>query len=231
MAVETPPLRESDTPLEGVLRAFPAREEHRRILEYARKKGLSEDSEALLLLWTLRTNEAYLREIESIGDDITAAKAEIAELHAAFLKDFAAYTARQRIEVKTLGDTLQASLDKTARGISISLGGFAKIASDLEALKNSLYAVEKVIDDLDERKVLITFDSHTAVVKAQKEIVGDFRMTTQDFMYNGMHRLKEGITEACAQGARSAFHYYIAFIAISNIILVILILTLVAIVG
>jgi hypothetical protein len=158
--------------LGGVIGSTAAVQEHLKVLEYCRVKGLHQDSEPLVMLWSLKTMNAYLAEVTDVFRALEKSKFGLVEGIAKLDATFASYTAKLEAKADTKSRQIESDLNDIAVSINTSLGGFRHIADSLKEIARATKAAEQSLARIKRSDLIMTIDMQLELERMMR-IVSD----------------------------------------------------------
>lgn len=144
--------------LGGLIGSTAAVQEHFKVLEYCRAKGLHQDSEPLVMLWSLKAMNAYLAEITDVCRALENSKLGLAGGIAKLNATFARYTAQLEAKADTKSRRIESDLNDIAVTINTSLGGYRHIADSLKEVASATKEAEERLARIKRSDLVLTVD-------------------------------------------------------------------------
>ncbi len=144
--------------LGGVIGSTAAVHEHLKVLEYCRAKGLHQDSEPLVMLWALKTMNAYLAEVTDVFRALENSKLSTVEGIGKLNATFASYIAQLGATADAKSRRIESDLNDIAVAINTSLGGYRHIADSLKEVASATKAAEQGLARIKRSDMVMTVD-------------------------------------------------------------------------
>jgi hypothetical protein len=180
MDVTSSDTMDGKTALEGLLNGKSGKQ-RQEILQYIIAKGMSEDSEALLMVWTLEASNTYVSELvkcfHALDDRITSLKAAFDRNRQGLTDNFN----HQKMELDATIDAHVKFMNQCSTEMTMTLGGFQQIEPRLQKFEGVMQRSEGLLTKLKELGVAISSNTMAsfehAMRRASDEYLDNVRAT------------------------------------------------------
>lgn len=184
------------TALEGLLNGKSGKQ-RQEILQYIIAKGMSEDSEALLMVWTLEASNTYISELvrcfHALDDRIDSLKALFDRHRQALTDNFN----NQKMEIDATIDAHIKFMNQCSTEMTMTLGAFQQVEPRLQKFEEVMQHTEGLLTKMKELGVVVTSNTMASFEHAMRRVTHDYLLNMRATL---LERI-QGIVADCADAA------------------------------